>query len=284
MKKVLSKAFSVLLVAAILLFGGFGAFAADYDHTLSGYGNIGGSDDRVTDWGAIVTPIYVYVWGYYRTERATGDVYLCAAIDGNYYDSDAPNSNSLMIYGYGTWGEVYFHTTDYTTPTQYYQRDYGSTSGSNSQTSWSLIVNSSYSYAHGEVLSGYTGTVYCYTDVDFTTANTSATDANTLSTNGNGYSAGVTFSNITAYPIPITDSCDEKQSGYGSKSGSTSQLSWGLEVNSLHARSSGSVSSGYTGSVYCGVEVGGNWTDSDVTDSNTLDIGGNGSYAEIWIR
>lgn len=283
-KKALSKAMAVLLTVCVLLSGGFSALAADYDHTLSGYGSINGSDDRVTVWGVEVTSSYVHVWGYYRTNRAHGDVYLGAVVGSNYYDSDAADYNSLFIYGDGAWGEVYFYDITYITPTQYYQRDYGSTSGSNSQTSWSLIVNSSYAYAHGEVLTGYTGTVYCYTDIDFTTDDASATDTCTLTQYGNGYYAGVTFSGITAYPVHITDTVDQKFSGYDSRSGSTSQLSWALEVSSSHAKSEGSVSSGYTGDVYCGIVVNNNWYDDDALNSNTLEVSGDGSYAEIWIR
>lgn len=162
------------------------------------------------------------------------------------------------------------------------QTGYGSqSSSSNDVMTWSLSVTSTSASSSGSLLNDYLGNVYCYVAVTGNSTQSTVAQSNSKSLNGNGLSAAIAFTNVCRH---ITDTVDQKFSGYGHREGSTSQLSWELDVSSSHARSSGTIVSGYTGMIYCGITVNDIWYDSDVANANTLDVWGDGSYAEIWIR
>lgn len=162
---------------------------------------------------------------------------------------------------------------------------YGSSSGTDlNSATWALIVTPYFASSEGSMINGYTGHVYCGVIAGQVWADSEANNYNVLTRYGDGSWAEIWFHDVVAPPVHITDTVDEKFSGYGSRSGSTSQVNWALDVTSYHASSGGYVSAGYTGNVYCGVVVDYNWYDSDALNSNSINVWGDGSYTEIWMR
>lgn len=102
MKKVLSKAFSVLLAAAILLFGGFGAFAlipitdSCYEELWT-YGRNAGITSQI-EWELEMSPLGASSNGSVA-EGYTGTVVCGALANGYWFESSAIDSNNLQLSG-----------------------------------------------------------------------------------------------------------------------------------------------------------------------------------------
>ena len=72
------------------------------------------------------------------------------------------------------------------------------------------------------------------------------------------------------------------QSGYGTGAGTDGGYSsWSLNVNSYFASANGAITPGYTGSVYCYVQVTGDEEDSTAANSNAEILYGNGLSATV---
>lgn len=254
MKKNLAKFLAIVMVVSVLAFSGIPVFAHDYDfdHNMGPSGTHSGTDCRVAVWQLEVYSTYATSSGHFITHRATGNIYCAIQVDYNWIDSTAANNNCVTQLGDGEYAEIYFDAISYSGGTcQYNQIGDGSTSGSNSQTSWSLAVSSSSASSSGSVASPYIGNVFCYTDVDDSVTHSSTVSgSNSIYTSGNGYAAGITFSNIR---IPINYNYSESQSGYGYKSGQYQQAHWSLVVASYYVDSFGYLDDGYEGNVRCDI-------------------------------
>jgi len=286
MKKNLAKFLAIVMVLSVLAFSGIPVFAHDYDfdHNMGPSGTHSGLDCRVAVWQLDVYASFASSSGHFITHRATGNIYCAIQVDYNWFDSTVANSNYVTQFGDGEYAEIYFNPVSYSGgPCQYNQIGDGSTSGSNSQTSWSLAVSSSSAASSGSITSPYTGNVYCYTDVnDYVINSSTASNSNSISTSGNGYAAGITFSNITQPPIHINYSHHEHQISYGSKYGEYLQVNWNLWVDNYNTHCEGWVDSGYTCTVETEAWDGGDPTITSGTDYSVANRACDGGEAEVY--